>query len=167
MRSVIAVVTALVVCVAIARFDDSTPVLWEGPVERLSKLDATTHEIADTLGGLETSAFVLCPSPPRDSRLALELVQLLPDVRLIISRRIILRWYLGNEEVNERAGLLGSFYHGTMTLAGFAALRERFPVDWAVVDEETGDAGRQRALLQEAGWERIRSVERYEVWKLP
>jgi hypothetical protein len=165
-RSLLAVSAALIACVTLTSLDSSRVIALEGSVERLSKLQPTTHQIADALGGPDSSVFLLCPYP-QESRLAWELVQLMPRIRLIISRRIAVRWYLGTGVLAERLHLMSDFYYGGMSLEEFAALRERFPVDWAIVDEMLGRPEGQRATLQEAGWQRVAQFERYEVWRLP
>ena len=162
-----ALLAAALLGVALAT-SGSERVVRDGPVVRTSKLTLATHEIAEATGGLDASPYLLAPPPnPQGEAIATQICQLQPRVRLIASRKLILEWYFGVAERQRRLGLLAEFYGGTMDPQGFAALREEFPVDWAVIDLEREAAAYSMRLLKDAGWSRQGTYDRYELWRAP
>jgi hypothetical protein len=134
----------------------------DGQVARWSKLDDATHELVEILEAVDPTAYLLA-----QPRLPAYVCQLLPDVRLILSRRLIIEWFFGVEEATRRKKLIDSFYTGTMTPEEFLSLRAEFPVEWAVIDRDQEAATRSRALLQESGWTEHGLARHYELWRAP
>ena len=148
-----AVVTLVAAGVTLGAFAWATAVDGGGRVERdgavihWSKLDDATHELVEILESVDPQAYLLA-----EPRLPGNVSQLLPGVRLILSRRLIVEWFFGVDEATRRKGLIDDFYSGAMTVEEFASMREEFPVEWAVVDAGNLRAEDSRTLLRESGW---------------
>jgi hypothetical protein len=141
-----------------------------GAPARLSKLEASTHEIAEALAAAPGPPFVLAP-PPRPGRayeaLSVQLPQIVPRVRLIQSRRLVSEWFFGREEARRRSRLLADFYAGRMDEAQLRALHDEFPFDWAVVEYGFGRPGLQARALRQLGFRPGQRFGRYELWRAP
>ena len=137
----------------------------DGAVVRASKLARSTHELAAAMGGVDAAPFLLAPPFP-EGELSAQICQIVPRVRLVVSRPLVVEWFYGINEEERRSALLASFYDGTMSPAKFHALRLEFPVDWAVVDLESPYRERQRELLASLAWQRIAVSGRWELWRI-
>lgn len=133
-----------------------------GPVARLSKFPENSHKIVEAMGGIDAAPFLL--TPPQ-SKIARHIPQLVPRARLIVSRRLIIEWFLGVDEADRRHALLASFYNGRMGQSEFQALLDEFPVDWVAVDYRRDDVDGQKDLLSVAGWSPRTRIGRYELWR--
>jgi hypothetical protein len=163
----VAAVSVGAVLVGLALFGWASPgeaLRPEGPVAELTKLDPETLAVAEALGGREAEPYVLVPLPDRRPSLSVQLPQIMPHVRLILSRPLVVEWFLGAEESERRQQRIDAFYRGAMSRSDFRALRQEFPVDRVVVDRRTGEPARQRALLAALGWKPGYRGARYEVW---
>jgi hypothetical protein len=136
-----------------------------GPVTGLSKFDPEIHAVAEALGGWHARPYALVPVPDDSSWLGVLLPQILPHLRLILSRPLVVEWFLGAEESKRRRKLVSHFYRGTMSERGFRKLRQEFPVDRIIIDDHYGQPARQRALLGRLGWKRRYRGDRYEIWR--
>lgn len=138
-----------------------------GAPARLSKLEPTTHQIAEALAAAPGAPFVLAP-PPRSGHggeaLSVQLPQIVPRVRLIQSRRLVSEWFFGREEARRRSLLLEDFYRGRMDEARLRALHDEFPFDWAVVDHGLGEPQRQALALRQLGFRPGPRFGSYELW---
>jgi hypothetical protein len=141
-----------------------------GAPARLSKLEESTHRIAEVLGAADAAPFVLAP-PPRPGRggeaLSVQLPQILPRVRLVESRRLVSEWFFGPDEARRRSRLLEDFYAGRMDETQLRALRDEFPFDWAVVDHGVGRPDRQAQALRQLGFRPGARFGSYELWRAP
>lgn len=160
-------VVALAAAGCMLYFSPGEYVKLAGPVARLSKLSPPAHQVVEALGGVEACPYVLAPARGERSKLALELCQLMPRVKLIVSRREVVHWFLGPEEEQRRGRLLQRFYSGGMSAAQFREMRRRFAVDHVIVDYRHGRGELQAQLLSSLGWRRGPRIKRYEVWQAP
>jgi hypothetical protein len=146
-----------------------TPSRWArqmGPVEDLTKCSIISQEIVKEIGGPDTNAYVLAPEPPR-CRISHELCQLAPNVRLMMSRKHVIRWFFGEEEMERRLGLLRQFYSGRMSPKDFQQMLERFPFDCVIVDYSQRGGRRQARLLHSLGWTPSKRIFVFELWRAP
>ncbi|MFH0983228.1 MAG: DUF6077 domain-containing protein [Planctomycetota bacterium] len=137
-----------------------------GPVGDLTKCHAASHAIAAGLGGWDARSFVLTPEPLR-SPLSWELCQLVPNVRLIMSRDHEIRWYFGEKELQARLNLIRRFYSGLMSREEFQEMLRQFPLDCVIVDYSEGRGSRQARLLSSLAWMPGKRFHRYEMWWAP
>lgn len=167
--SLVGVAVTLAATTCMLHFNSSRYPRRGGPVDRLSKFSPAAHTFAEALGGAEGSVYLLAPPPPVGLARSLggELCQLMPKIRLILTRRLVVEWFFGPQEQRRRTALLNSFYSGRMTPAQFRRMQERFPVDHAIVDYRWGRGNQQAQLLGSLGWQRELRVGRRELWRAP
>jgi len=158
----VAAAVTLGACVWTGAGGGSARVERDGKVARWSKLDDATHELVEILEPVDSTAYLLA-----GGRLSAYVCQLLPGVRLIMSRPLIVEWFFGVDEATRRRDLITRFQTGVMTPEEFLSLRAEFPVEWAVIDEDQAGAARSRALLQGSGWTRHGLARHYELWRAP
>ncbi len=142
---------------------------WVGPpgsVGDLTKFSVISHAVAKELGGSDATSFVLVPEPAR-CPISRELCQLVPNVRVMLSRKHVIRWYFGEEELQFRLRLMRRFYLGFMSANEFRELLGLFPFDCAIVDYSQGRGERQTDLLSSLGWRAGKRFGRYEIWWAP
>lgn len=165
-RLLVGVAVTLAAVVGMIWSNSSSFLQRGGHVERLSKFQAVSHQVADALGGFSGEAYVLAPDQRR-CRVSMELCQLMPRVRLVIPRRQVIEWYFGEKELARRLRILLRFYVGAMTPAQFERMRQEFPVDCVIVDHGLGRGRYQVRLLSALGWQRGRRFGAFEIWRAP
>jgi hypothetical protein len=92
---------------------------------------------------------------------------LAPNVRLMMSRKHVIRWFFGEEEMERRLGLLRQFYSGRMSPKDFQQMLERFPFDCVIVDYSQRGGRRQARLLHSLGWTPSKRIFVFELWRAP
>ncbi len=144
-----------------------------GPTpERLSKFSADLHGLVQPLGGLEASPFVFGPW-----EVTRELPQLMPNLRLVLSRRRIV---LPADDPDFRDIVLQTrelFYASAGRFRGkrappdahlLGALRRLtalYPINHFVLDSRFGRGEQGARVLRGAGWQRVGRSGVYEVWR--
>lgn len=133
-----------------------------GPASRqLSKFSDDVHGLVDLLGGVKAAPFVWGPR-----EVTRELPQLMPNIKLVLSRRKLMRPADDPEFRNIVLGVRELFRTGQVQPAHFRRLLALYPIDHVVLDYG-GGAGRQPAqMLQAEGWQRVGRSGRYEVWRI-
>ena len=145
-----------------------------GPTpKRLSKFSADVHGLVGLLGGIEADPFVW---PPRT--VTRELPQLMPNVRLVLSRRKLM---LPAADPKFREVVLrtrsifyapaGRFRDGRAPQdanlrAALRRLTGLYPIDHFILDYSTGRGPQGARVLESAGWQRIARSGIYEVWRM-
>ena len=135
--------------------------LKPGPApKQLSKFSNDMHELVGILGGTEAAPFVWGPFLVHH-----ELCQLMPNVRLVMSRD---KFMLRAEDEDFRSvvtRLSEDFRRGNVTLRDFQRLRRLYPVDHVVIDHSYGRGEGPSGVMRRAGWQRLGRAGRYEVWR--
>jgi hypothetical protein len=141
---------------------------------QLSKFSDDMHGVVDLLGGIEASLFVWGPRI-----VGRELPQLMPNIRLVLSRRSIM---LPTKDPNFRNIVLRSrdwFYTPVTRFPGgrgpqdahlLYALRKLtalYPIDHVVLEHTYGRGEQGARVLQRAGWQQVGRSGVYEVWRSP
>jgi hypothetical protein len=139
----------------------------DGAVTRLSKLKYSTHAVAEALGGWEASPYLLAPVGKSPGALAVQLPQLQPRVRLVISRPLVIAGFFGAKEEVRRRKLVDAFYAGKLGAERFLALRREFPIDWVALDRRRSGHVRAADLISQLGWTRATKAGRYDLWRAP
>ena len=143
------------------------------PPEQLSKFSDDLHGLVDLLGGTEASPFVWGPRT-----VGRELPQLMPNIRLALSRRRIMLpadhpqfrqlvfWTRNLFYMPTRGFKSGKAPQDATLRNALRQLTDLYPIDHVVLDC-SADRGAQGArVLQTAGWQRIGRSGIYEVWRI-
>lgn len=146
-----------------------------GAVPRqLSKFSEDIHSLVHPLGGVEADPFVWGPRT-----VTRELPQLMPNVRLVLSRRKIM---LPSDQPQFRQTVLRTrdiFYAPAGRFRGGKApqdahlhnalrqLTDLYPIDHFVLDYCTGRGEQGARVLKSAGWAQVGRSGIYKVWRLP
>ncbi len=144
------------------------------PPKRLTKFSNDLHGLVDLLGGVEAAPFVWGPRTVTE-----ELPQLMPSVRLVLSREKIM---LPADDPQFRGVVLQTrnlFYappesypdklspQDGYLLAALDRLTRLYPIDHFVLDYQSRRGEQGARVLQQAGWQKVGRSGTYEVWRHP
>ncbi|MCK4658043.1 MAG: hypothetical protein KAV82_00845 [Phycisphaerae bacterium] len=157
---------------AVLLANTSAYALRVGPLpKQLSKFSGDIHGLVDLLGGVDEAPFVWGPRV-----VTRELPQLMPNLKLVLSRRKIM---LPADDDNFRQIVLGTrsaFYASANQLRGrtpsdahllqaLQRLEHLYPIDHFVLDYGSGRGPQGARVLQSDGWHRVGNSGIYEVWR--
>jgi hypothetical protein len=132
-----------------------------GPAPKhLTKFSQDMHGLVDLLGGREAAPFVW-----GTREVTRELPQLMPNVRLVLSREKIM---LPAKHPGFRDVVLGvreKFHQGSLDQNDLRLLLKLYPIDHIVLEKLSKRTDPAVKLLLDADWREVGSSGRYRVWR--
>jgi hypothetical protein len=143
----------------LSRTDGTLLKIGETP-RTLTKFSDDVHGLAKLLGGQEAAPLVW---GSRD--VTRELPQLMPNVKLVLSReKIMLR--SGHPQYRSLVlSIREKFRRETATRADIEMLLQLYPVEHMVIDQPFSHIHPATTILRELGWEEVGASGRYRVWR--